>query len=136
MGSLISIDPGKSVSGWALFESGVLARSGVIYGRASSLRADRCVVEQMVWRPGDARSNANDLLEVATTGAVLAGQISARVEWIPALKWKGAVPKDISHARIRAKLSEMETSRIEDVGKKHEKEVLDAIGIGLFALGR
>lgn len=49
--------------------------------------------------------------------------------------WKGQVPKDIMNARVWAKLSDDEKSSVQRVGAK-DHNTLDAIGIGLKALGR
>jgi hypothetical protein len=49
-------------------------------------------------------------------------------------KWKGAVPKPIHHARIRALLSETERTVID--GLARDRDAMDAVGLGLFHVGR
>lgn len=63
------------------------------------------------------------------------------------IEWKGATPKSIHHERVWARLADRERMVVNDAfsrrgmngkplpaSKRHN--VLDAVGLGLFALGR
>lgn len=150
----VSIDPGASVCGWALWQSG----SGIFLGAgiwdrrrdlsapSGLLSASRVIrrvyLELMEVRTGPrSLGNAADLIKVQLTGGFLAGLCRPlEIVELPPSKWKGTVPKEIHHKRIEASLSPEERVRAaDDVGavpKKHHGEVLDAIGLGLYGLGR
>jgi hypothetical protein len=63
------------------------------------------------------------------------------VKYVSPRGWKGNVPKDISHDRIRERLKK-QGSLLDGAlkfvelpkSKKHQLDVWDAIGIGLFAI--
>jgi len=103
------------------------------------------VIERMRWRPNDASSQPNDLLDVSETATYFAQQIARRTEFgwlklVPAAEWKANLSKAIHHARIAKVLDLGEgvvlSAGVLNVPKTHHKEVLDAVGIGLHALGR
>lgn len=87
-----------------------------------------------------------DLMELAGFVGCLCGMVSARLTHNqPAVvlpeQWKGGTPKEICHARIRKRLtasSERDnlalTERVVRPSALHN--VLDAVGIGLWRLGR
>lgn len=83
---------------------------------------------------------ANDLIDVQTVGAVYVTRAAREVRFVRALDWKGNVPKDIHHKRIRKQLDSAETAVLEEAltkaPKGSHKEILDAVGIGLWAIGR
>ena len=157
MSYLVGIDPGTRALGACLFQDGrlVSARASVARGigalpslvayHAGNLRdyAGKCpevAIELMRWRPKDPRSQANDLIDVQTVGMVVAGSCRNRIHLYPATTWKGSVPKPVHHKRIREAL-ELEEARILDAAlsvapARHRKEILDALGIGLFHLKR
>lgn len=64
-----------------------------------------------------------------------------RIEYTPAT-WKGQVPKEVHHARILARLTSAELADLPPCrvskGNPHgyDNNMLDAIGLGLFYLGR
>lgn len=152
----VSIDSGVKALGWAVLrESEVsyyLAMCGLVQGdsRDEMIRAMECalgvgnfelaVLESMVWRPNDPKSHPNDLIDVQTTGCLCAARIADHVKLVTAQTWKGSVPKKIHHERIRSRLSTNETEilnqALADAPKKHHKEILDAVGIGLHHVGR
>lgn len=94
------------------------------------------------------RGDANDLIAVALVVGALLGRLSCPTTLPLPEDWKGGIPKPQSKAeylrdgypveeRVRAKLSPVEAARVEwprDWRKK--MDVSDALGIGLYALGR
>ena len=150
MTTLVAIDPGAKHLGWARFDGGVLVSCGLSKARTPGAHADNVrhaiswwpvdivIVEQM--SPRDLPNEA-DLLRVTETGCYVAGELQPRTfRLVPARTWKGSVPKDIHHRRVRAKLSTVEIARLErgleGVAPRLQHNVLDAVGIGLFGVGR
>ena len=79
----------------------------------------------------------NDLLDVAGVAAAVAAVCPSHysVRFFLPREWKGTIAKDIMTERIRRSLTERERRCIVSVGSK-DHNTLDAIGIGLHALGR
>ena len=80
----------------------------------------------------------NDLIDLsmctgAFTGA-LCVEMSSTLTLVEPAEWKAQVPKDVTRRRIEALLTPSEKEGIKKGGEMHN--VYDAIGIGLFALGR
>lgn len=161
----VAIDPGRHTgvsafqrgpSGWGLVRCGLLrSEARNVNGLVTDLCRDLgaflgtvpgytpgntlATCELMVFRPDDSRSVAEDLIQVSTLGATLAGRVSAHPpRFVPALDWKGSVPKPIMDTRIRACLNEWETRVAESSGVPLRllHNVIDSIGIGLHATGR
>jgi hypothetical protein len=143
--TLLAIDPGKKKLGWAFFSAGVLVRCGLsridgidTLGRLAVIHAlqlpcaTRGIVELMTVYPGEGKSAPSDLLDVATVGAEVAGRKCDFVEYVRPRDWKGQVPKEIHHPRIRERLESYELV----VAKGANHDTMDAIGLGLHALGR
>lgn len=152
----LSLDPGVRAVGWALWSDvGRLLEAGcsrapkhyspsetVAHHSRQIPSGEAVIVEEMVWRHGDVRSQSRDLLTVQLVGCTLAGILSSTgiVVHLPAAEWKGRVPKNIHHPRIVAALTDGEpevlSRGLEGVPKTNRKEVLDAVGIGLYHLDR
>lgn len=107
-------------------------------------RGDTVVVEQMVHYPGQrgakADATANDLLDLQAIGGYVAGYFKCPVKWIPAREWKGQVPKTVTRSRVIKTLSDGENYRLAGTTAKYPKSLhhnlYDAVGLGLYALGR
>lgn len=145
---LWAIDPGKAQCAAALFLNRELwavdfvtrARSGLISKPAA--KGEIIVIEQPVSYPGSA-VDPNDLIEIAIMGAEVAGRFmrpGGQILHVRPNEWKGTVSKEITAARARAILGPMENTRLDEWLSKHKRGIrhnlLDAVGIGLFALGR
>lgn len=101
----------------------------------------RVYVESMRYRPRAANSFPNDLLDVQTCGLLVAHRLAPQGEIVPieVEDWKRNLPKAIHHARLDLALTTLERELVSaacDRAGAHAKEVLDAVGILLFALGR
>ena len=147
MPTTIAIDPGKKANYVAQFEAGRLAvvwsvNDATLEGAPSSILADNVYLEHMRHRPGDARSVVNDLIDVATNGALYAGRFGCPVILVTPQRWKGQVPKEIMTERILRALSDAERQNLERhfkmfrVIKSLQHNYIDAVGIGLWASGR
>lgn len=83
----------------------------------------------------------NDIVRLAQT----AGRCRERLGWqrttlIPPRKWKGTLDKDAMHVRIVRALDEDERrvyfAAADAVAESYRHNIADAIGIGLWKLGR
>jgi hypothetical protein len=140
---LIAIDPGVHYCGVATYEQGTLLL-GEYYSVLETIdylkahldcKTNLVIVEKPQIYPR-AKGDPNDLIDLA----VVVGQVISFANDYTTYKpreWKGQVPKDVMVNRIKSKLSTKEISHISPrirTSKLHN--VYDAIGIGLFALGR
>ena len=152
---VVAIDPGKHVCGYAVWEQHPefgpafhLTDAGIFVVGRSEYPIDPespvalVYLEQMETRGGKL-GNAADLLAVSTGGAFLAGMFRPErlIPFTPT-QWKGQVPKDVHHPRILHALATLDpkgSAHLDDtlptIPAKHRKEVLDAVGIGLYGLG-
>jgi hypothetical protein len=143
--TVASIDPGKDVSGLALWGCRLLiwAGLGTPYTTDRGSAADATVTEAVMEIPehyrGKSGSVAGDLIELAFAGGVLLGRLRpSKIATVRPAQWKGQTPKAIHHARFLEALAPSELAILDQYSgpAKHRKEVLDAIGLGLFYLGR
>lgn len=142
---MIAIDPGVKACGVARFDDrGVLrvARYEPVEELHDSLDdflyGDSLVVEMPRIYPGSSqqKGDLNDLLNLAAiVGRCEALYGSMCRERVFPAQWKGQVPKKIMTARILSKLSKVERDCIVHAGAK-DHNIIDAIGIGLWKLGR
>lgn len=163
---LLAIDPGLRCTGWAGFEHGRLIACGVsirartlTVAHAAEQHAlaiptgfDLAVVEKMIHyaetRPGKVspqKSNAvaNDLIDLSNVGAWIAAKCAKRFALVPAREWKGSRPENVTRKRTKYILTWPEINVMEEGvnatcrGKdENAHNCYDAIGIGLFYLGR
>jgi hypothetical protein len=145
---LMTVDPGKNL-GWAMFEDGRLIETGLIeahsladtvfelVGVCERHRPAEAVIEipqvyqQRLWK-GD----QNDLVDVAVIAGAAAATLIAYAEpqLIRPHGWKGNRPKAIDNRHTFSLLDDEEKSKIPSGAKRHN--VLDAVGMGLWKLGR
>lgn len=144
---LLAIDPGTD-TGWALFDScRRLQACGLGYPEVGAI--DDLIIECPKLRP-KGEKNPNSILSVARNAGEWAGRFESRcaapVRYVSPTDWKGSTPKDISNARTWAKLDPKEQGIVDAAfkaapgrdglapSKRHN--VLDALGLGLFGVGR
>jgi len=156
----VTIDPGKHALGWALWIGGVLIACGLSRSNAPGLaamaadhalsitrgcqgvgimRVDLVTVEHM--EAGNERVPPQDLIEVEAVGCLTAAAVTnGQVALLPPSTWKGSLPKQVIHDRNRDVLSAGERLLVDRACAKaprtNWKEILDAVGIGLFDLKR
>lgn len=162
--SILAVDPSLSATGVALFvpygTTHELHTAWLVKGaKATDVLADRCssVVAGVravnmypevvvIERPRinaathGSKADPDDLIKLA----ILCGAISeafrqrrCTVLFIKPDAWKGQLPKEVTTARAVARLSDAEMSRVvlpSAAGLQHN--VWDAVGIGLWAVGR
>jgi len=150
---VLAIDPGVRAIGYALaVDGGVLTRAGVskaprrmalgecaVHHAKQIPSAGIVYLESMGLRPTDGLARCKDLLNVQSVGCLVAGMLGVPV-LVPVHEWKSNLSKMIMHPRTLAALSPSEREIVdqacEKAGKTHAKEVLDAVGILMYRLGR
>lgn len=145
---LLAIDPGLDC-GWSLFASVRLVACGLGDPRHSSAHRindiDTVVIEYPCIYPGSP-VNPNDIIKLALRAGEWGGfyRSKAEIRYVLPFQWKGAVPKSVHHERIVFKLKDKELEALKGarrdatrpvpLSKMHN--VLDAVGLGLFGVGR
>lgn len=85
---------------------------------------------------GPRAEDPNDLIDLAgVDGAIASRYASSNLNFFLPRQWKGQVPKDKMTQRIKEQLFDFELARVKSAGAK-DHNTYDAIGIGLFVLGR
>lgn len=138
---LLAIDPGEH-GGWSLFNAFErLMGAGKFDGdRITTLNApwrwasiDSLIIERPIYRPLDRKSKPNDLITLAIRAGRVAGVCSVvPARYVTPDEWKASVPKPQHQQRILAALTDAERMLI--AGASHD--TIDAVGLGLWALGR
>lgn len=135
---LLAIDSGKN-TGWALFtKEGQLHSCGLknVPGQAPG---GQSITRVIIERPhtGRGRARARDIITLAIrageVGGVLRLQLGVEPEYIEPGRWKGQLKKKRTKEIAKEKLSPAEL-KIIGGGAKHD--VWDAVGIGLYSVGR
>ena len=146
MGALIAIDPGRT-TGWALFLFGELESAGwktdqemLLEPIHSASYAD-VVLEVPRIYPRKGKGDQNDLIDLAVLVGDLRGYYRRRggnVLLVPPRKWKGTVPKGIHNERVLDALKSHEKKRLprRPRAKEYDHNMVDAVGLGLWKLGR
>lgn len=163
---LYSCDPGfakTNATGRAEFVDGQLAACGALTPKAVDyiarieeialwmccperlLSVDILVIENPKIYPGpQQKGDPDDVVLLATLVGMIAGRVPHRELRLPRpQEWKGNVPKDIMLKRITEPRSASrpyglspEELAIIDGAKGKRDAVLDAVGVGMWALGR
>lgn len=143
--SLHTLDPGNN-TGWAIFEDDLLLDAGVLpFGDVrQTLRfysGDMVLIEVPRHYPHREKGDVNDLLDLSLRAGELKawaeGQ-KAKVELVWPRTWKGSAPKEIHNQRVLRALKAFELKLLPKSprAKKHDHNMLDAVGLGLWKLGR
>jgi hypothetical protein len=147
---ILAIDPGVQKCGAALLDEGrgatllfaaYVPHTAVRDWALSASQGEelRLVVEMPKIYPGSGqqKGDLNDLLDLAAVVGYLESEFRDSERVYPA-QWKGQVPKKIMTARILNKLSPVEQLAVFECGAVKSKlhNVIDAVGIGLWHLGR
>jgi hypothetical protein len=150
--NLLTIDPGAD-QGWGLFENGLLYTCGLgdpwagLYTLVHG-RPDLLVIEcPQVYPRSKKRVDPNRLIVLARRvgrAEDRAELLRIPVELVFPRAWKGTVDGDVMIERIRSRLSAAELALVDGAlgpkgkpvakGKLHN--VIDAVGLGLWKLGR
>jgi hypothetical protein len=156
--NLVAIDPSTSATGGvgiAFFKNSILETATLVKPNGSSKTLQKRVIDivkkakqelelvfintlvleypRIYTQTTDA--DPDDMLALAfVCGALMEGLPAKDVKLVRPSEWKGQVPKKIHNARVVSKLADHEQHWIKTARNNHN--VIDAIGIGLWALGR
>lgn len=144
---LLALDPGKQRCGWALYEAGALRGAGVwvaplpALGRDVPLARDVVVEVPQVYGAGRDPADPNDLVDLSVSAGFVAARAEpSRVRLVRPREWKGQLPKDVCARRARGRLTgdeiEVAEREVARVPARFRGDAWDAIGVGLWALGR
>lgn len=138
---LLAIDPGKD-QGWALFDGTTLRTCGL--GAAPILQfSDTCAPLEVIIECPQFYKTSNPtaiagLLRLVGRLEQIADSADVPYKLVSPHAWKGNVAKPVMLARIVSKLTPAELDVLDrcgvSKGKRHN--VVDAVGLGLYALGR
>lgn len=143
MKTLLAIDPGKTHYGVAYFYGDSL-RVALLVGRDQLEMTGHGAARVVIEKPQiylKREIDVNDLVEVALAAGEARQYFRAQsgaVDYVWPATWKGQTPKTVSHKRIKAELDAEEHKRVQlpRAAKTLGHNVWDAIGIGLWAVGR
>lgn len=154
---MLCVDPGLRGCGVAEFENEKLVKAGYVKnpvgGRGYVAHAamgeavhemfdywlyDLVLIEHPRIYPGSQqqKGDLNDIVDVAAVGAAVATCFVSVVSTVFPSDWKGQVPKQKMLARIKAAILPEELHRVQQTNKSDTEDILDAIGIGFWKLGR
>lgn len=159
---LICIDPGLRGCGVAYFEGNKLVSADYVknpvagrgYAAHSALgwrvaawlgpygttMGALALIEHPRVYPGAPNKDLNDLLDVVAVGAAVGSCLQTTNAHSPVTvypsEWKGTVKKAVMTARIKAALTTDELKVCGFTNKSDDSDLLDAVGIGLWRLGR
>lgn len=146
----VAIDPGKRYLGMAVFLGHHLSEVHYFEGddfldpaqqaavTLATEKIDYLIIEgQQIYR-GPSKTDPNDLIPLANQVGALFGVIPAKYRIHPLPReWKGTTPKQVFTNRILSKLEPIELEQLEKIStKERQGHCIDAIGLGLWTLGR
>lgn len=134
MQELVAVDTGVKYHARAVFKDGVLGRAELIKDVGPIICSGRLVIECATVRRQDGHTKRKQVDELNRAAGRL-GALHPTPEFWQVETWKGQVPKRIDHERTLKVLTEAERAVLPK-SKAELLHVLDAIGIGLRALGR
>jgi len=145
----VSIDPGKT-TGYAVWRHGTLMSAGVCKPQSFPYLEEVHVNQIVIERPWiyprgkrdhktglDRQINVNDILGLALIVGEIAGSVrethGAEVVYYKPSDWKGQLPKDVHHQRVKIALSAAEGERVVlPRAKKAQADLWDAVGLGQY----
>lgn len=130
----LAVDPGAK-TGWALFQGDLLVKCGTMPGIQAAQGPIAICSLAVIEAPRIRRRHPRpqDLI----TLALLTGQIAAHYpnhQLVPPEQWKGQMPKDVCWRRVLTRLLPTEMALVRTAGA--DWNCRDAVGLGLWALGR
>jgi hypothetical protein len=140
-----AVDPGadQGVSCWV---SGKLFYACLGFPRVTIACASLVIERPQIYSPKVSKADPDDIITLAMRAGKAVqyfldrGLNESNVLEVKPATWKGQVKKEVHHARILKALLHEEvlllTAFLEPVAKAKRHNVLDAVGLGLWALGR
>ena len=136
---MITVDPGVNGSGIASWgDNGHLQCVIFEVPNCDGYFTDHIIIEcPVVYLGHKSKGNPNDLIALAFEAGRIAA-LAPTYEKITPRQWKGTIKKEVMLRRILSKLTDRELQLIKGLELPPSKEhnVIDAVGIGLWKLGR
>lgn len=135
----VSIDPGVNASGIATWRGNQLIAARYYKPSGQWVGYSLVIEKPQIYQGRKQKGDPNDLIDLAIEVGVLSTLFSdGTVTLVKPREWKGQVPKEVMLKRILSKLTADELQLIKGLGlsKSQSHNVVDAVGIGLWALGR
>ena len=158
--TLIAIDPGTKLCGWARFDEGAFSSCGLVRTKARVFMeqlktltmglvmdpifidsAQTVVIERPeVYRSRFLKGDPNDLISVAIVVGAIARTASpfATIHMPLPKEWKGQVPKEVTERRLHKQLTKPEfvlmSGCLEGVPPSLRHNVTDAVSLGFWAM--
>lgn len=147
---ILSIDPATAAArvGWAIFDSNILTACGKQSPSLELLESvTEAIIEYPVIYPHGKTPNPNSIVKLAVSAGEMAGVLSANgihVRYVEPRAWKGTLEAGACCRRVwsrlgateRALAAPFEPEPAPGSVKDSKTHTLDAIGLGLFAVGR
>ena len=145
--SVIGIDPGVTTGG-SWFEDGALVQAGATpadefleFDPLGGIGPAILIIEVPRIYPRGGKGDQNDLIDLAVLVGDLRGfyrRAGFTTRLVAPRFWKGTTPKPIHNKRVVATLTPAERAFLpkRPRAKTFDHNMLDAVGLGLFQLGR
>lgn len=133
---MISVDPGVNASGVAYWKNGEL--KAVYYMRPSTIWDSLIIELPQVYMGSKSKGNPNDLIRLAFEAGRISGLSVHDIETVLPRQWKGTIKKEVMLKRVVSRLTDAELLLLKGLNlpRSAEHNAVDAIGIGLWKLGR
>ncbi len=155
----VAVDPGLRGCGVAWFQDGTLAEAVYIPSEELHERGARCFVVManavyqwrairnitglpvlvelpQVYHSKHQKGDQDDLIQLAGVVGAICQTSCDCVRTVRPREWKGTVAKDVMTRRIESRLDDLERAAIVRWSAALDHNTLDAVGIGLWQLGR
>lgn len=131
---MITVDPGVKCSYYAIWSSfGLLVEVGQTESPGAYSHIDLVIEKPQIYQGRKQKGDPNDLIDLAMVVGAWRHE-HPYTELVKPRQWKGQVPKAVMTKRILSKLTDAELAVLGDLKSNHN--VVDAVGIGLWKLGR
>ena len=147
--TLLAVDPSSRATGWATYAGQELTACGLIRGHDTldmieAIRGDLprglpAIIElPKVYQQSRQKGDPNDLINVAAVAGACALVCTPPIRFVLPREWKGTTPKRIDNERTARKLTPAELQAVIDCECPPSllDNVMDAVGLGLFQVGR
>lgn len=140
---LMTVDPGKHACAFSVWNGLFFLEAPFIEGPRQRFASyvqrwnpDVLVVEVPLHYPmGGKNTDPNDLVQVALSAGACIGTAQGVVVTVFPSQWKGQLPKEVHHRRVRSdrRYTERMAEEVAKVLSGLQHNVLDAIAMGLWA---
>ena len=157
--NFVAIDPGLRGCGVAWFRDGRLKVASYVESRARTARGADCFVAMadavyerrrylgcehthtiielpQVYQSKHQKGDQDDIIQLAGVVGAICQTSGDDVQTVRPREWKGTIAKEVMTRRIDSRLDDAEKAAIVRKSAALDHNTLDAVGIGLWYLGR